>query len=219
MHDEQPLRLGDELFLLGLKDRNGDFELSDRAMALTLGGAELAELASTESIRITPDGSVQMVPKVHAELGSRTWDLLRLLSHEERTLGSWIQFLALTSLRAVAERLVNAHRVRVETRGWITKRTVYEPVDRNFVYGRRVRLSHLAEHQKLTTAEIVLLELVTACDLRRIVIWNAGSSTNSYIDGRLAGLRASPRAWARSICLISSAISAQIARVPTLTPR
>src|SRR5439155_20546329 len=82
--DQRPLRLGDELFLLGLKDRNGEFEMSERAMALTLGGAELAELSGTESIRITAHGSIHVDPQVHAERGSRTWDLLRLLSNEQR---------------------------------------------------------------------------------------------------------------------------------------
>jgi len=218
-HDEQPLRLGGELFLLGLKDRTGEFELSDRAMALTLGVAGLAELSGTESIRVAADGLVHVDPQVHAERGSRTWDVLRLLSHEQRTLGSWIQFLALTSVRAVAEELAAAGHIRVETRGWITKRTVYEPVDRNFVYGRRVRLIHLAEHHELTTADIVLLALMAACDLRRVVMWNASSSMSSYLDDRLAWLRACPQPWARSICLISGAISAQIAQAATLTPR
>ena len=104
-HDEQPLRLGGELFLLGLKDRTGEFELSDRAMALTLGGAELAELSGTESIRVAADGLIHVDPQVHAERGSRTWDVLRLLSNEQRMLGSWIQFLALTSVRAATDRL------------------------------------------------------------------------------------------------------------------
>src|SRR5437773_5503012 len=89
--DNRPLRLGDELFLLGLQDRSGEFELSERAMALTLGGAELAELAGRESIRVSAEGSIQVDPRVQAERGSRTWDLLRLLSTEQRPLGSWIQ--------------------------------------------------------------------------------------------------------------------------------
>ena len=125
----------------------------------------------------------------------------------------------MTSVRAATDRLVIAGHIRVETRGWVTKRTVYEPVDRNFVYGRRVRLIHLAEHQTLTTADVVLLALMSACDLRRVVMWNADSSISSYLDGRLAWLHACPQPWARSICLISSAISAQIAQSATLTPR
>jgi hypothetical protein len=195
---DEDMLLGDDLFLVGLNDRDGKLRAADDLLGLALAGALIAELVVTGSVVV--DAGVVYADNRHPLPGPMdplSWQVYATLTRERQPVSKWLPYLAAhaqpPALEAVTNRL-ETHRVIASQRTGLLGRMAYHPADRPMAAWRGIRLYKLCERQnECNLRDLVLLGLAEACGLWDH-IFAIAPDARRYAQRQVARLDDSP-AW------------------------
>ena len=176
--------LASDFYLISHSDTTGRPRVHPRALGLGLAAGLLGELMAAERLSVCSG-----VLTVWA--GERPGDALahtvldRIVGEPgHRLVRVWLDFLALSAVEAVGERLARAGVLwRDERRSLLLRRRVaFEPVDMNVAVGPQVRLSRLlSRRDPVTLVDATLVALLAATGLAGQVVWDDEPHSRRYL--------------------------------------
>jgi Golgi phosphoprotein 3 (GPP34) len=207
------IAIADDFYLMALDERTGKPRLHGHAMSLGLSGALLCELVLGDFIAVKGDRLVLLSPAdaavdidpVHEKM------LAHIVAEPHHALNVWLSFFAQTATEAVAERLVAAGSLTVETsRGLLRSKPIYVPVDLVDVTWRSLRIVQVISSREVETwADLALIGLLYATGLFESVIANATTDQQGNIRAIVAGLSEEPSLHSL-ICQVEALIAANV---------
>ena len=184
------VQLADEFFLIAHDDAVGTPRLHASATGLGLAAGLLGELLLARRIAIGA-GTVTVVDRRPPDDALAHTVLDQLVGEpEHRSVRTWLRFLGNSATESVGERLARAGTVRrQETRRMFRSTVVYRPVDMNTAAWPVTRLrASLGRVEPLPVADVLLLALLAATNLRREVLWGIEPATQRRLNRLIDGL-------------------------------
>jgi hypothetical protein len=176
--------LADEFFRLAHNDRTGRPLLHDRAAAVGLAAALVAELAFAGRITVR-DGQLQVRDRTppHDVLAHSVLEQLIAEARHGHTVSTWLSFLAQDAPEQVGQRLWRAGAVRrTASRRLLSRSALYVPVDINLAAWPTARLAtRLSQRLPLDPYDTCLAGLVVATELHGHVLLDAPPESYDYL--------------------------------------
>ncbi|QSI47426.1 GOLPH3/VPS74 family protein [Thermobispora bispora] len=184
--DHRDTRLADDLYFVVHHDRTGRMRLHPRLIDLGLAAAILGELMLAGRITVQEaSGQPRVVPVDPEATGDAVTQraLDHIVAEPFHPFRVWLEFLAKTARRDVADRMAAAGLLHPPGRG-LRRRWV--PVDPDVAVIPTGRLNLAIQYQEpMSTQESVLLGLVVATGAAKVVLWDPGSG---HIRATIASL-------------------------------
>jgi Golgi phosphoprotein 3 len=191
------LNIPEKLFVVSIDDQKGTITPTVRdVLRLGLGGAILAELSLAGRI-LVQDGRVTMVDPVPIEESLLDECLAMIASDKKvRKISRWIEIFAGNKIvKKVAGRLAERNVIRIEKKHyfWIIPYEIYPQVDASAKYWVKQQLRGLVlAGEKAEVADIILLNLLKACDLLKLVFTRderkyANKQIRTLVEGEIIG--------------------------------
>lgn len=190
----QQIAIADDFYLMALDERTGKPRLHTHAMALGLSAALLCELVLADFVVVRGDRlealpqAAPVIDPVHTKM------IQHVIAEPQHSISVWLSFFAQTATDAVADRLLAAGSLSVETsRGLLRSKPVYVPVDLVEVSWRSLRMVRIIGHRDVQTwDDLALVGLLCATGLINAVIVNAATDLQRDIRAIVAGLVEEP---------------------------
>jgi hypothetical protein len=182
------MTIAGEFYLLAHDDRTGRPRLHQRAVALGLAAALLAELLYLDRVRIIGTEVVVLPgPPPTDPLIHSMYDMLLAEQHPLRT---WLVFFATTSTQDVVGRLERARILAPRvSRRWFRPVVTWLPTNPTVAAMSYARLSTmLRRRDRLIPIDVVLAGLTVATELDTILLQDAHRETHDYLQAIVADI-------------------------------